>query len=200
MSVNLFLFCMLTPLYYFLDSTFKWYHICLGLISLNIIISRSIHVAANGIVSFFLCLSNIPLCVCVCVCVYIYLLLFSCSLVSDSLWPHGLQHARLPCPSPSFGVCSNSCPSNQWCLPTSSSSVTPFSSCPQSFPTLDCFPPKMYICFWQLPGVISNPGHLELYSWLKVQVACSIYLDQKMYCEGHYTFSGKSHHTPANQC
>ena len=48
----------------------------------------------------------------------------------------------------------------------------------------------MYIFFWQLPGVTSNPGHFELYSWLKVQVTCSIYLDQKMYCEGHYTFSG----------
>ena len=43
---------------------------------------------------------------------------------------------------------------------------------------------------WQLPGVISNPGHFELYSWLKVQVTCSIYLDQKMYCEDRYTFSG----------
>ena len=42
---------------------------------------------------------------------------FSCSLVSDSLWPHGLQHARPPCPAPTPGACSNSCPSNQWCHP-----------------------------------------------------------------------------------
>ena len=48
----------------------------------------------------------------------------------------------------------------------------------------------MCICFWQLPGVTSNSGHFELYSWLKVQVTCRIYLDQKMYCQGHYTFSG----------
>ena len=53
--------------------------------------------------------------------------------VSDSLQPHGLQHARLPCPSPSPRVCSNSCPLGQWCHPTISSSVTPVSSCPQSF-------------------------------------------------------------------
>ena len=53
--------------------------------------------------------------------------------MSDSLQPHGLQQARLPCPSLSHGVCSNSCPLNQWCHPTISSSVTPFSPCPQSF-------------------------------------------------------------------
>ena len=55
-------------------------------------------------------------------------------MVSNSLWPHGLQHARLPCPSLSPRVCSNSRPSSQWCHPTISSSVVPFSSCLQSFP------------------------------------------------------------------
>ena len=61
-------------------------------------------------------------------------LLFLFSLVvSDSLQPHGLQHARLPCPSPSPRVFSNSCPLTQWSHATISSSVTPFSSCPQSF-------------------------------------------------------------------
>ena len=57
----------------------------------------------------------------------------SCSLMSSSLWPHGLQHARLLCPSPTPRACSNSCPSSQWCHPTISSSVVPFSSCLQSF-------------------------------------------------------------------
>ena len=57
-----------------------------------------------------------------------------------SLWPRGLQHARLPCPSLSLGVCSNSCPLSQWCHPTISSSVIPFSSCPQSFPASGSFP------------------------------------------------------------
>ena len=68
------------------------------------------------------------------------LLLFSRSVVSNSLWPHRLQHARLPCPSPSPRVCSNSCPLSQWCHPTISSSVTPFSSCLQSFPASGSFP------------------------------------------------------------
>ena len=59
---------------------------------------------------------------------------FSYSVVSDSLRPHGLQHARPPCPSPTARVYPNSCPSSQWCHPTISSSVVPFSSCLQSFP------------------------------------------------------------------
>ena len=60
---------------------------------------------------------------------------FSHSVVSDSLWPHRLQHARLPCPSPTPGVYSNSCPLSRWCHPTISSSVIPVSSRLQSFPT-----------------------------------------------------------------
>ena len=66
------------------------------------------------------------------------LLFFSCSVVPDSLWPNGLQHARLPCPSPTHGACSNSCPLSQWCHPTISSSVVPF-SCLQSFPASGSF-------------------------------------------------------------
>ena len=66
--------------------------------------------------------------------------LFSCTVISDSLWPHGLQHARLPCPSLSPGVCSNSCPLSQCYHPTISFSVTPFSSHPQSFPASGSFP------------------------------------------------------------
>ena len=59
---------------------------------------------------------------------------FSRSVVFDSLWPHGLQHARLPCPSPTPGTCSNSYPLSRWCHPTILSSVVPFSSHIQSFP------------------------------------------------------------------
>ena len=64
---------------------------------------------------------------------------FSHSVMSNSLWSHGLQHAGLPCPSPTPRACSNSCPSNLWCHPTISSSVVPFSSCPQSFPASGSF-------------------------------------------------------------
>ena len=64
---------------------------------------------------------------------------FSCSVVSDSLQPHEPQHARPPCPSPTPRVHSDSCPSSQWCHPNISSSVDPFSSCPQSFPAWGSF-------------------------------------------------------------
>ena len=63
---------------------------------------------------------------------------FSHQIMSNSLWPHGLQHARLPCPSPTSRVCSNSCPLSQWYNPTISSSVVPF-SCLQSFPASGSF-------------------------------------------------------------
>ena len=65
---------------------------------------------------------------------------FSCSVMSDSWRPHELQHARPPCPSPTPGVHSNSCPSSWWCHPAISSSVFPFSSCPQSLPASKSFP------------------------------------------------------------
>ena len=64
--------------------------------------------------------------------------MFSWSVMSDSLRPHGLQHTRLPCPSPSPRTCSNSCPSSQWCHPTILTPIVPF-SCPQSFPASGSF-------------------------------------------------------------
>ena len=66
--------------------------------------------------------------------------LFSHSFVSNSWQPHGLQHSKLSCPSLFPGVCSDSCPLSRWCHPTISSSVTSFSSCPQSFPASGSFP------------------------------------------------------------
>ena len=79
---------------------------------------------------------QIYMCVCVCVCVYVYLssIQFSHSVMSDSLWPHGPQHARPPCPSPTPRVYPNSCPLTWWFHPTISSSFIPFSSHLQSFP------------------------------------------------------------------
>ena len=69
----------------------------------------------------------------------------SCSVMSDSFQPHGLQHARLPCPSLNPGACSNPCPWSQWCHPTiSSSSVIPFSSHLQYFPSLGSFPMSQF--------------------------------------------------------
>ena len=65
---------------------------------------------------------------------------FSCSVMTDSLRPHESQHTRPPCPSPTPGVYPNSRPLSQWCHPTISSSVVPFSSCPQSLPASESFP------------------------------------------------------------
>ena len=73
-----------------------------------------------------------------------YPVLFSRSVMSESLWPHGLQHSRLLCPLPSPGVCSSSCPLNQWCHPNISSSVFPFSSHLQSFPASGSFPMSQF--------------------------------------------------------
>ena len=69
---------------------------------------------------------------------------FSHSVVSDSLRPHEPQHAGPPCPSPTPGVHPKPCPLSWWCHPTISSSVTPFSSCPQSFPASGSFPTSQF--------------------------------------------------------
>jgi len=73
---------------------------------------------------------------------------FCCSVAQSCLtqWPQGLQHSRFPCLSPSPWVCSSSCPLSQWCHPTISSSVVPFSSCPQSFPASGSFPMSQLFC------------------------------------------------------
>ena len=90
-----------------------------------------------------------------------WLLLFSHSVVSDSLRPQRLKHNRLLCPSSSPGVCSNSCPLNQCCHPTISSSVARFFSCPQCFPASGSFPMESTFCvrwpkYWSLSFSISS--------------------------------------------
>ena len=118
-------------------------------------------------------------CVCVCVCVYHWITLqytwdyhnvanqlsvqFSHSVVSDSLQPHESQHARPPCPSPPPGVYSNSCPSSGWCHPAISSSVVPFSSCPQSLPASGSFPmSQLFAWGGQSIGVSASASDLPM--------------------------------------
>ena len=125
MSVSLFVF--VNKFIYIFKIPQKWYHmICVFvyLTSLSMIISRSIHVAANGIISFFFMASSVQ---------------FSRSVMSNSLQPYEPQHTRPPCPSPTPGVHPDPCPLSRWCHPTISSSVVPFSSCPQSFPASGSF-------------------------------------------------------------
>ena len=82
---------------------------------------------------------------------------FSHSVVSNSLWPHGLQHTRLPWPSPTPGAYSNSCPSSQWCHPTISSAVIPFTSSLQSFPASGYFlKSQFFISGGQSIGVLAS--------------------------------------------
>ena len=88
---------------------------------------------------------------------------FSCSVMSDFLWPHGLQHIRLSCPSPTSRVCSNSCPVSWWCHPTISPTVIPFSSCLQSFPALGSFPESQFFT----SGDQSGKGYPLHYSCLE---------------------------------
>ena len=84
-------------------------------------------------------------------------------IMSDSLWAHGLQHDRLPCPSPIPGVCSSSCPLSRWCHPTISSSVIPFSSCLQSFPASGSFPMSQFFASsGQSIGVSASTSVLPL--------------------------------------
>ena len=88
---------------------------------------------------------------------------FSCSVVSDSLQPHELQHTRSPCPSPTSRVHSNSRPLSQWCHPAISSSVVPFSSCPQSLPASGSFPmSKLFTSGGQSIGVSASASVLPM--------------------------------------
>ena len=110
----------------------------------------------------------------------VYLSSYSSSVMSDSFWPHGLQHARLPCLSPSPGAYSNLCPSSWWCHPTISSSVVPFSSCLQSFPASGSFPMSQLITSSGqsmgvsasasvLPMIIQDWFPLGLTGWISLQ-------------------------------
>ena len=87
---------------------------------------------------------------------------FSRSVVSDSLRPHGLQHARPLCPSPTPGVYSNSRPSSRWCHPTISSSVVPSSSCPRSFPASGSFLSQFFSSGGQSIGISASTSVLPM--------------------------------------
>ena len=88
---------------------------------------------------------------------------FGRSVVSNTLRPHELQHARPPCPLPAPRVYSNLCPLSRWCHPTISSSVVPFSSCPQSFPASGCFQmSQLFASGGQSIGVSASPPVLPM--------------------------------------
>ena len=107
---------------------------------------------------------------------------FSHSVASISLWPHGLQHARLPCPSPTPGAYSNSCPLSQWCHPTISSSEIPFSSHLQSFSASGSFPVSLFFTtVGQSIGVSASTSGLpmNIQKWFPLGWTCWISLQSK---------------------
>ena len=107
---------------------------------------------------------------------------FSRSVMSDSLQSHGLQHTRLPWPSPTPRACSNSCPSSRWCHPTISSSVVPFFSCLQSFPASRSFPVSQFFASGgQSIGVSASVSVLpiNIQDWFPLELTGLIFLQSK---------------------
>ena len=119
-------------------------------------------------------------------------MLLSNSVVSDSLWPHGLQHARPPCPSPTPRVYPNSHPSSQWCHPTISTSVIPFFSCLQSFPASGSFlMSQLFTLGGQSTGTSASVSVLpmNIQGWFLLELTGEISLQSK----------GLTESTPAKQ-
>ena len=107
---------------------------------------------------------------------------FSSSVVSDSLWTHGLHHTRLPCPPPTPRAGSNSCPLSRWCHPTISSFIAPFSSCLQSFPASGSFPVRqLFTSGSQSYGASSSASVLPMNSqgWFPLGLSGLIFLQSK---------------------
>ena len=111
------------------------------------------------------------------------MMLFSHSVMSDSLWPHGLQHARPPYPSPTPGVHSDSHPSSQWCHPAISSSVVPFSTCPQSLPASGSFTiSQLFASGGQSIGASTSASVLpvNIQDWFPLGLASLILLSKSL--------------------
>ena len=107
---------------------------------------------------------------------------FSCSVMSNSLQLHELQHARPPCPSPTPGACSNSCPSSRWCHPTISPSVIPFSSSLQSFPASESSPvSQLFASGGQSTGASASASVLlmNIQDWFPLRLTGWISLQSK---------------------
>ena len=106
---------------------------------------------------------------------------FGHSVVSDSLQPHESQHTRPPCPSPTPRVYSNSCPSSRWCHPAISSSVIPFSFCPQSLPASESFPMSQLFA-WGGQSIIVRNSSCRVISKSDCEWLFAILAFEKLYC------------------
>ena len=140
------------------------------LVNVPCILEKNAHSAFVGVI--FLNVSMIKL--------LINSVQFSPSVVSNSLRPHELQHTRPPCPSPTPGVHSNSRPSSGWCHPAISSSVIPFSSCPQSLPASGCFPmSQLFAWGGQSIGVSASVLPMNTQDWSPLEWTGWISLQSK---------------------
>ena len=137
------------------------------------------------------------------------LLLFSYPVISNSLWPDGLQHTRLLCPSLFPGVCWNSCPLNLWCHPTISSSVTLFFSCPKSFPASGFFPmSQLFTTGGQNIGASASILPMNTQGWFPLGLSGWISLQSKglsrvfssTTIQKYQFFSAQSFYSPAFTC
>ena len=109
-------------------------------------------------------------------CVQFSSVQFSHLVASDSLRPHELQHTRPPCPSPSPGVHSNSRPSSRWCHTAISSSVVPFSSCPQSLPASESFPMSQFLAWGGQSTGVSAIALSVLLHWRRKYQPTQVFL------------------------
>ena len=129
-----------------------------------------------------------------CVASHVSPVQFNCSVMSDSLWPHGLQHARLPCPSPTPRACSNSCPSSQWCHSTISSSVVPFSSCLQSFSGSGSFlMSQFFTSDGQSIGASASVLPMNIQDWSSLRLTDFIFLLSKGFSRGFSNTTVQKH-------
>ena len=124
------------------------------------------------------------------------LLLFSHSVMSDSLWPHGLQHARLPCPSLSTEACSNSCPLNWWCHSTILSSGIPFSSCLQPFPESGSFlMTQLFTSCGQSIEASASVLPMNIQDWFPLRLTGLISLQSKGHSRVFSNTTVQKHHS-----
>ena len=136
------------------------------------------HCAGRSVI-WPICASLFCLVKCICCCCWLVTQSYH---MSDSLQTRGLQHARLPCPSPSSGACSSSCPLSRWCHPTISSSVVPVSSCLQSFPASGSFPvSQLFKSGGQSIGasVSASVPPMNIQDWLSLGLTSLISLQSK---------------------
>ena len=127
---------------------------------------------------------------------------FSRSVMSDSSQPHGPQHTRPPCPSPTPRVHPNSSPWSRWCHPTISTSVIPFSSCPQSFPASGCFPmSQLFTSGGQRIGVSASTSVLPMHiqDWSPLGWTGWISMQSKGLSRVHAQMIRAAAHTPWEQ-